>query len=199
MSFVHLHVHSHYSFLRGADGVDTLAQQAAGHGMPALALTDINGLYGAVPFQQACAKHGVRPIFGVQLVTPTHTCLALVKNDEGYRSLCRIITALQLSEADFDLPTQLAADRGGLIVISQDTALLAELIAFRAQELPNDHPDHAELMASIRQIRERISSYYRRVDDLELGKEPASQELIDEIYSRCREQEDLLLRARRHG
>jgi CHAT domain-containing protein len=74
---------------------------------------------------------------------------------------------------------------------------LAELIAFRAQELPNDHPDHAELMASIRQIRERISSYYRRVDDLELGKEPASQELIDEIYSRCREQEDLLLRARR--
>jgi CHAT domain-containing protein/predicted negative regulator of RcsB-dependent stress response len=74
---------------------------------------------------------------------------------------------------------------------------LAELIAFRAQELPVDDPENADLVALIRQLRERISSYYRRVDDLELGKEPASQELIEEAYSQCREHEDRLLRARR--
>jgi CHAT domain-containing protein len=74
---------------------------------------------------------------------------------------------------------------------------LAELIAFRAQELPVDDPEHADLVAMIRQLRERISSYYRRVDDLELGKEPASQELIEEAYSQCRKHEDRLIRARR--
>jgi error-prone DNA polymerase len=129
MSFVHLHVHSHYSFLRGADSVDDLALTAQRHGMSALAITDRNGLYGAIPFQKACDENGIKPIFGAQLVTETVSCVALVRDNDGYASLCRAITALQLhqSESDFDLVTHLANDRKGLIVLSRDVAFLEQL------------------------------------------------------------------------
>ena len=65
--FVHLHVHSHFSFLDGAARVAELAARAAELGQPALALTDHDGLYGVVRFARACAKVGVRPIFGAEV------------------------------------------------------------------------------------------------------------------------------------
>ena len=55
---MHLHVHSHFSFLDGAARVDELAARAAELGQPALALTDHDGLYGVVRFAKACAKVG---------------------------------------------------------------------------------------------------------------------------------------------
>ena len=67
MSFVHLNVHSNHSLLSGASPVEDLVGAAARHGMEALALTDTNGLYAAVPFQRACAAAGIRPIFGVEI------------------------------------------------------------------------------------------------------------------------------------
>jgi DNA-directed DNA polymerase III PolC len=129
MSFVHLHVHSNYSLLRGADTVEDLALQASRLGMPALALTDRNGLYGAVPFQKACDEYGIRPIFGAELVTENASCVALAKNETGYAGLCRVITALQLhdDETPFDLAGHFARDRNGLVILSQDAALLARL------------------------------------------------------------------------
>jgi len=50
MYFVHLHVHSNYSLLQGAFSVEELVQAAAQMGLPAVALTDTNGLYGAMFF-----------------------------------------------------------------------------------------------------------------------------------------------------
>src|SRR3972149_6241988 len=133
MNFTHLHVHSHYSFLRGADSVDVLVERAKMQKMTALALTDRNGLYGVVPFQKACAQHGIKPIIGAQLVTPAASCVVLVKSDTGYRALCRAITALQLHEGRkrFDLAGQLARDSDGLIIISHDAGLLGHLAGTR--------------------------------------------------------------------
>ena len=65
--FVHLHVASGYSMRHGANHPADLVTRAAEHGMPALALTDRDGLYGAVKFALACRSAGVRPIFGVDL------------------------------------------------------------------------------------------------------------------------------------
>ncbi|MGY2077278.1 DNA polymerase III subunit alpha [Blastococcus sp. SYSU DS0828] len=65
--FVHLHVASGYSMRYGANHPADLVARAAEHGMPALALTDRDGLYGAVKFALACRSVGVRPIFGVDL------------------------------------------------------------------------------------------------------------------------------------
>ena len=65
--FVHLHVASGYSMQYGANHPADLVTRAAEHGMSALALTDRDGLYGAVKFALACRSAGVRPIFGVDL------------------------------------------------------------------------------------------------------------------------------------
>jgi error-prone DNA polymerase len=65
--FVHLHVASGYSMRYGANHPADLVTRAAEHGMTALALTDRDGLYGAVKFALACRSAGVRPIFGVDL------------------------------------------------------------------------------------------------------------------------------------
>ena len=65
--FVHLHVASGYSMQYGANHPVDLVTRAAEHGMTALALTDRDGLYGAVKFGLACRTAGVRPIFGVDL------------------------------------------------------------------------------------------------------------------------------------
>ena len=63
--FVHLHCHSHYSFLRGVAPPEEIIAAAVEQKMPAVALTDTNGLYAAVPFYQAAKAAGVKPIVGV--------------------------------------------------------------------------------------------------------------------------------------
>jgi error-prone DNA polymerase len=65
--FVHLHVASGYSLRHGASHPHLLAARAAEHGMDALALTDRDGLYGAVRFAKACQREGIRPVLGADL------------------------------------------------------------------------------------------------------------------------------------
>ncbi len=65
--FVHLQCHSHYSFLRGVNAPEEIIAAAVEQKMPAVALTDTNGMYAAVPFYQAAWAAGVKPILGVVL------------------------------------------------------------------------------------------------------------------------------------
>jgi error-prone DNA polymerase len=67
MTFVHLHTHTTFSFGDGACRIPELVMRAAELGMPALAVTDHEGLYGAVRFYQACKAAGIKPIVGVEL------------------------------------------------------------------------------------------------------------------------------------
>ncbi|HEY5133707.1 MAG TPA: PHP domain-containing protein, partial [Candidatus Krumholzibacteriaceae bacterium] len=67
MSFVHLCVHSNFSMLAGTRPVEDLVRAAAAAGMPAVALTDTDGMYAVVPFQRACGEAGLWPIHGVEL------------------------------------------------------------------------------------------------------------------------------------
>ncbi|MEK6273387.1 MAG: error-prone DNA polymerase [Actinomycetota bacterium] len=94
--YVELHCHSAYSFLDGASAPEELARRAAELGYPALALTDHDGVWGAMEFAQACKELGVRPIVGCELTVtdgarPFHLTL-LVESQEGWRHLCRLIT-----------------------------------------------------------------------------------------------------------
>jgi len=66
--FVHLHVHSRFSFMDGAADLDDLIARAVELGMPALALTDHQGLYGAIRFYQKALKAGIKPIIGAEVV-----------------------------------------------------------------------------------------------------------------------------------
>src|ERR1700712_1224354 len=69
--FVHLHVASGYSLRHGASTPQALVERAAELGQPALALTDRDGLYGAVRFVRACQREGIAPLLGVDLAVRT--------------------------------------------------------------------------------------------------------------------------------
>ncbi|HEV2874854.1 MAG TPA: PHP domain-containing protein, partial [Thermoleophilaceae bacterium] len=94
MSYVELHCHSAYSFLDGASHPVELAAAAAEQGHEALALTDHDGLHGAMEMAQALKPLGVRPITGAELTLDDGTHLTLLcESREGYTTLCRLITA----------------------------------------------------------------------------------------------------------
>ncbi|USN54524.1 MAG: PHP domain-containing protein [Candidatus Peribacteria bacterium] len=60
--FTHLHGHSHYSLLEALGTPGAIVSSIKGHGMTAAALTDYNGMYGAIEFYQACLKAEIKPI-----------------------------------------------------------------------------------------------------------------------------------------
>ncbi|HHY10446.1 MAG TPA: DNA polymerase III subunit alpha [Firmicutes bacterium] len=120
--FVHLHVHSSYSFLDGAADITAYLEQAAKFGMPALALTDHSNVSGAVELQKKALSLGIKPIQGAEIVTEDGTHLTLLaENQTGYSSLCRLLTAGFAAGEDrlCFVPWQsLRENNAGLIVLS---------------------------------------------------------------------------------
>ncbi len=144
VKYVHLKVHSAYSLLEGALPIGTLAKLADKIGMPALALTDTDNLFGALEFSNKLADAGVQPIVGVSLAidfedvqkpTGLHAVgpvakpsgcdgrLALLAMSEaGYANLMKLVSAAHLGAKDGDSPhvgiTKLAQHTAGLIVLT---------------------------------------------------------------------------------
>jgi error-prone DNA polymerase len=126
--FVHLHVHSNYSLREGAARVDELARAAAAMGMDALALTDHDGMYGAVRFTLACRDAGIRPILGAELEWGEgYHALLLAGDARGWANLCRLVTGMHLDERAQSLPPgkrprtsfeAIAARSEGLVALS---------------------------------------------------------------------------------
>ncbi len=97
MSYIELNTCSAFSFLRGASFPEDLAVRAAELEMPALALLDRNGVYGAQRFSAACREKGVRPIIGSCLTMADGALLpVLVENRTGYKNLCSLLTQAHL-------------------------------------------------------------------------------------------------------
>ena len=97
MSYVELHACSAFSFLRGASFPEQLAETAAALEMPAMALLDRNGVYGAQRFSVAAREQNVRPIVGCELSMEDGLVLpVLVKNRMGYKNLCELLTQAHL-------------------------------------------------------------------------------------------------------
>jgi len=122
-STMHLHVHTHFSFGIGASSPEALVAAAVERGFSSLACTDTNGVYGAVEFQQAAEEAGIRPILGAHLVANGQETLALATDEHGWAALCRAISAIHWRD-DPILSAQLAIDRRGLILLSQDPIFL---------------------------------------------------------------------------
>ena len=137
MSFVHLHTHSEYSLLDGANRLSDLIRRAKRFEMPALALTDHGCMYGAWNFQKLARKEGLKPIIGMEAyVAPgdrrerarsgqggkAHYHLVLLARDaEGYRNLIRL-SSIGYTEGFYYRPRvdreTLARHSDGLIVTS---------------------------------------------------------------------------------
>lgn len=104
-SFVHLHVHSHYSLLNAIPTPKELANAAKDDGQDALALTDNGALYGAIDFMKAANKVGIKPIIGIDaylaprtrfdkepIDKPRSRLVLLAKNTVGYENLISLVT-----------------------------------------------------------------------------------------------------------
>jgi error-prone DNA polymerase len=167
--YVELHAHSAFSFGDGASLPDELALAAAELGHDALALTDHDGLWGAMEFAQACRNQGLRPIVGAEMTVfePEHPArrshLTLLAEDAtGWRNLCRTVTAAHAHtrpHPDRDpLPPALALDElerhaDGLVCLSgcaRDGALAG--IFARASGRPG-----AEVARSAERIGTRLA------------------------------------------
>lgn len=100
--FIHLRVHTAYSILEGAVKLKPLVKAVAEMGMPAVAMTDTNNIFGAMDFGAECPKGGVQPILGCQLLIRTpqkevnqfveqkeayDKVVVLVQNEAGYQNL----------------------------------------------------------------------------------------------------------------
>ncbi len=122
MGFIHLHVHSQYSFLDGASSLDELLDKAVALGMPALALTDHNRLTGSVRFYEKAQAVGIKPIIGAEIdLEGGHHLTLLCKNRKGYSNLCRLLTQAHLSNQGRKQQASKEALRkynGGLIALS---------------------------------------------------------------------------------
>ena len=135
-SFVHLRVKSAYSLLEGAVRPKDLAMLAAESGMPAVAVTDSNNLFGVYEIADTVAKAGVQPIVGALLsveLTPSPVTQQgsrkkppnlplLVQNDIGYRNLTKLLSAAYLEAEPGDWPhvklAALAEHAEGLIALT---------------------------------------------------------------------------------
>ena len=97
MAYVELHACSAFSFLRGASFPEQIADKAAELEMPAAALLDRNGVYGSQRFSATAREKGVRPIVGCELTMEDGSVLpVLVKDGEGYKNLCGLLTQANL-------------------------------------------------------------------------------------------------------
>jgi DNA polymerase-3 subunit alpha len=107
--FVHLHLHTQYSLLDGAITLEALVNKTKEYKMPAVAMTDHGNLFGGIEFYQLALKKGIKPILGCEMYIqsegsrfdkkmmrgnePYHHLVLLAQDMEGYRNLCKLITA----------------------------------------------------------------------------------------------------------
>jgi DNA polymerase-3 subunit alpha len=101
--FVHLHVHSEYSLVDSTVRIPELIERCAEYGMPAVALTDRNNLFGLVKFYGKAMAAGLKPIVGADVdlynddePDRPHTLILLVQNLAGYRNLARLLSRAYL-------------------------------------------------------------------------------------------------------
>lgn len=104
--FVHLHIHSEFSLLDGANRIKDLPVRAKELGMEAIALTDHGVMYGAIDFYKACKKEGIKPIIGCEVYVALRSrfdkepgidnkyyhLILLAKNNKGYKNLSKLVS-----------------------------------------------------------------------------------------------------------
>src|SRR4051794_40665683 len=168
--FVHLHVASGYSLRHGASSPALLVDRAADHGMDTLALTDRDGVYGAVKFVTACMQRSIRPILGTDLavrpyddqpvVTSTRRktparggsfvdarlprVTVLARDKAGWASVCRLVSATHLAGERGEPVTTLdlvATHARGLVVLLGPDSEVGWAVAVRRPDLARAHLD----------------------------------------------------------
>ena len=143
-TWVPLRVRSYYTFLDSTLSPTAIVNYAKQHGLPAVALTDIGNLHGAVEFAQAAQGAGIKPLFGTELRVNGHPLLLYVESAHGYHNLNRLLSQkAEAGDEEGAVATQqrrpittktLEPFTGGLIAVSPD-ASIAELFPGRFYQM----------------------------------------------------------------
>ncbi len=103
--FIHLRTHSHYSLLKSLPQTKHLVKKAKEYGMPSLALTDYNNMYGAIEFYKACKDNDIKPILGAEIdfrsennYKKKYKLVFLAKNLSGYKSLMHLVSLANIKD-----------------------------------------------------------------------------------------------------
>ncbi|WP_396445126.1 DNA polymerase III subunit alpha [Actinomadura sp.] len=138
---MHIHVASGYSLRYGVATPAALAERAAGLGMETLALTDRDGLYGAVRHVRACAEAGIGAVVGADLrvaSTGEERVVVLAEGRAGWRSLCRLVSAAHAAgERGNPVVTRemVAAHADGLVVLLGPASDVGRAVAGRRPDV----------------------------------------------------------------
>jgi DNA polymerase-3 subunit alpha len=191
--FVPLRIFSAYTMLEGAIDPKEVATRARALGFPAAAITDRNGLYGAMAFSEAAKKAGVQPIIGALLGVarpggaegkpPVLDWLPLYAQDEtGYDNLCALVSAAHLDrppheEAHVPFDALIGRSEGLVALTGSGDGALARLLAEGQQDAAERYLSRLEAVFPDRLYIELA----RRNDPVEEAAEGA---LIDLAYAR---------------
>jgi DNA polymerase-3 subunit alpha len=191
--FVHLHCHTEYSLLDGANKVDKLFERIKALKQPAVAMTDHGNMFGAVEFYREAMSHGIKPIIGCEIyVAPTsrfekkgidkgpkeynNHLILLAMNQQGYRNLCKLVSLGYMEgfyykpRIDKDLLREL---NGGLIALS--ACLQGEVSQALNYGVYEKAKAAAETYAAIFDDR-----YYIEIQDNKLAEqEKVNRQLVD--------------------
>jgi len=191
-AYVPLRVFSSFTMLEGAMEPKTVAARAATLGFPAIALGDRNGLYGAMPFSEACIVKGVQPVIGATLAVARPPeiggearidwLVLLAKDDLGYANLCKLVSAAHLDrpvEEDPHVPFARLEEFGeGLIALTAGgEGALVRLLA-------DGQKDKAEAYCTKLQALFEGRLYIELSRRGDLAEEAAEDALIELAYAR---------------
>ena len=192
--FVHLHCHTEYSLLDGANKVDKLFGRIKAMNQPAVAMTDHGNMFGAIEFYREAMSHGIKPIIGCEIyVAPTsrfekkgvdkgpkeynNHLILLAMNNEGYRNLCKLVSLGYMEgfyykpRIDKELLKEL---NGGLIALS--ACLQGEV----SQAL--NYGNYEKAKAAVEQYASIFGDrYYIEIQDNKLAEQEKVNRLLVEL------------------
>lgn len=163
--FTHLHTHSAFSLLEGAFSIPQLLFRLQELQISAIALTDTNGLYGAVTFYKFAKQLGIKPIIGSCLQSQDGEAVLLARDLEGFSQISQIVTARHLVE-NFSLRKDLKklayTSDPHFFILSRDESLLQDLATcwdhrfLFAEILRNSQPGNATQVQRLRDLASHL-------------------------------------------
>jgi DNA polymerase-3 subunit alpha len=192
--FVHLHLHSQYSLLDGANRLDDVIGAAAAAGMPALALTDHGNLFGAIDFYNKARAAGIKPILGIeayvaqgsrldrnpQRASSNHLVL-LAANETGYRNLIKLTSKAYL-EGFYYKPRM---DKELLRQHSEGVIALSACLKGEINELITKNQEKAA-EAAVREFLDIFGpgNFFLELQDHGIGEQHQANEVLRRIARR---------------
>ncbi|HEX7017629.1 MAG TPA: DNA polymerase III subunit alpha [Patescibacteria group bacterium] len=182
--FVHLHVHTEFSMLDGLNKIPPLVEKAKEMGMPALAVTDHGGMYGALHFYNACLKADIKPIIGLEAYLAKNSrfdkqtkmgsdqfhLTLLAQTTEGYKNLMKLVSISNLEGFSY----KPRIDREVLFQHNEGIIVTTGCMASLFNRLLSDGKDE-EALALFQEFKEVFPGRFY----VEIQRHPAIEEMAE--------------------